>query len=244
VICKPASAFALLVCAICVPALPLAAASCTSGTLASYIALGNTGCTIGNDTFFDFQLIADQSGGGAPAINASDITVIGLGPSGTSGAGAVAPILTDDIGVEFEAIWATTAGQIQEDEISFAVSVSPSASEITDAGLIQDSNTTGNGSVTVAEKGCSGLTFPCSQLWGVATNDTQAVEDTIFSATGTLSVEKDIAVSGNSGTAGLSSVADVFSVSNVPEPRALVLLLALALACGLIFRFLRNRTIA
>jgi hypothetical protein len=213
-----------------------AAAPCTPGSLASYIALGATGCTIGNDTFFDFQLVSDSSTGGATAIPASDITVEGLGPSGTTGASAVAPFLSSDVGVDFSTVWAATAGETLDDDISFSVSVGGGAASITDAGLVQDSYTTGNGNVTVTEKGCSGITYPCNQIWGVDTNDTSFVADTIFSSTGTLSVEKDIAISANAGTAGVSSVADVFSTSAVPEPRSLSLFLGLALVAGFAFK--------
>jgi hypothetical protein len=214
----------------------LAAAPCTIGTLSSYIALGSTGCTVGGDTFFDFQLTGSTGAGGATAIPAANINVSGLGPLGTSGASNVAPFLSSDIGIDFDAVWATTAGQTLDDNIAFDVSVGAGAAAITDAGIVQDSYTTGNGNVTVAEKGCSGISFPCSQTWGVATNDSSFVSDTIFSATGTLSVEKDIAVSGNSGSAGVSNVADVFSTSEVPEPRALSLLLGLGLVAGFAFR--------
>jgi len=223
-------------CATVISMCTLAAAPCTPGTLASYEALGVTGCTVGNDTFFNFQLLSDPSSGGAAPIGAGQITVEGLGPSGTLGASAVAPFLPTDIGVDFGTVWATTAGQTIDDDISFSVSVGAGAASITDAGLVQDSYTTGNGNVTVTEKGCSGMTFPCNQVWGVATNDTSFVNDTIFSPTGTISVEKDIAVSGNGGTAGVSSVADVFSTSEVPEPRAVSLLLGLGLVAGFAFK--------
>jgi len=155
---------------------------------------------------------------------------------GTSGASEVAPFLSNDVGVAFDAVWATTAGQTLDDNITFDVSVGNGAASITDAGIIQDSYATGNGNVTVAEKGCSGITFPCNQIWGVDTNDTSFVANTIFSATGTLSVEKDLAISANTGTAGVSNIADVFSTSEVPEPRALSLLLALGLVAGFAFR--------
>lgn len=222
-------------CATVVSMFPLAAAPCATGTLTSYIALGSTGCTIGGDTFFNFQLI-DNSSGGAPVVPASAITVEGYGPAGTSGASGVAPFLPADIGVDFDAAWSAAAGQSQDDNISFDVSVGNGAASITDAGITQDSAVFGNGSVSVAEKGCSGIVFPCSQQWGVSTNDASFIADTIFSATGTLSVEKDIEVIGGTSGGGstLSNVADVFSA--VPEPRAVSLLLGLGLLAGFALR--------
>ncbi len=224
-------------CSVVISMFTLAAAPCTPGTLASYIALDSTGCTVGNDTFYNFQLVNDGATGGASLVTAADITVEGMGPSGTPGASASNTFLSSDIGVDFDtALWGVTAGQSQDDDISFDVSVGTSAVNITDAGVDQISSVTGNGTASVGEKGCSGIVFPCTQTWGVATNDTSFIADTIFSATGTLSVEKDIALVGGTGTAGLSNVADVFSTSEVPEPRALSLLLGLGLVAGFAFR--------
>jgi hypothetical protein len=224
-------------CAFVVSMFTLSAAPCTTETLADYIALGSTGCTIGSYTFYNFQLTADTATGGATAVTAADIEVSGLGPTGTSGAtGGEAPFFPTDVGVDFDTVWAVTAGQTLDDNITFDVSVGTGAANVTDAGLVQDSSVTGNGGVTVSEKGCSGIVAPCTNTWGVATNDTTFVSDSIFTATGTLSVEKDIAVSGNGGTANLSNVADVFSTSEVPEPRALSMLLGLGLVAGFAFR--------
>jgi PEP-CTERM motif len=213
----------------------LAAAPCTPGTLADYVALGATGCSVGGDTFYNFQLVSNN-GVGKPAIPAADITVEGLGPAGTPGASATELLFPNDIGVDFDAVWQTGAGQILDDDIAFDVSVGPGAATVTDAGIVQTSGIQGNGSVTVSEIGCSGIVFPCTQTWGVATNNTNFVSDTIFTSTGTLSVQKDIAVAGNDGTATLSNVADVFSSSPVPEPRSLSLLLGLGLVAGFVFR--------
>jgi hypothetical protein len=223
-------------CAFVISMFTLSAAPCTTETLADYIALGSTGCTIGGYTFYNFQLTADTATGGATPVTASDIEVTGLGPTGTSGASGSDSLFPTDIGVDFDTVWAVAAGQTLDDNITFDVSVGTGAADVTDAGLVQDSSVTGNGAVTVSEKGCSGIVAPCTNTWGVATNDTAFVSDSIFTATGTLSVEKDIAVSGNGGTANLSNVADVFSTSEVPEPRAISFLLGLGLVAGFAFR--------
>jgi hypothetical protein len=223
-------------CAIVISMFTLSAAPCSTDTLADYIALGSTGCTIGDYTFYDFQLTADTATGGASVVTAADITVSGLGPAGTSGASSDSPFLPNDIGVDFDAVWVAAAGQTVDDNITFDVSVGSGAANITDAGLVQDSSVVPSGTVTVSEKGCSGIVYPCNNTWGVATNDTSFVQDTIFSSTGTLSVEKDIALNGGTGSANLSNVADVFSTSEVPEPRAMSLLLGLGLVAGFAFR--------
>jgi hypothetical protein len=224
-------------CATVISMFTLAAAECTPGTLASYIALGSTGCSVGNDTFFNFQLINDGGTGGAVAVDAGEITVSGMGPAGTAGASSQNTFLPQDIGVDFDtALWSVAAGQSQDDDIAFDVSVGTGAVDITDAGVDQISNTVPNGTASVTEKGCSGIVFPCTQTWGVDTNDSTFVSDTIFTATGTISVEKDIALVGGTGSAGLSNVADVFSTSEVPEPRALSFLLGLGLVAGFVVR--------
>lgn len=224
-------------CAIVISMFTLAAAPCTQASLQTYIGLGSTGCTVGNDTFFNFQLVNDGATGGATVVTAADITVEGEGPAGTLGASGPNTFLPNDIGVDFDtALWSVTAGQSQDDDIAFDVSVGTGVVDITDAGVDQISTITPNGSATVTEKGCSGIVFPCTQTWGVASSDAAFVSDTIFSATGTLSVEKDIALIGNNGSATLSNVADVFSTSEVPEPRALSFLLGLGLVAGFVLR--------
>jgi len=212
----------------------LAAAPCAPGTLATYIALGATGCTVGGDTFFNFGLL-DNGIGGLPA---TAIDVGGVGPSGTPGASSTISAFPNDLGVDFNAVWGPLASGTLDDTITFDVSVGGGAANITDAGIVQSTATGPSGSsVTVTEGGCSGIVYPCTQTWGVNTGDISpfsSISDTIFSATGTLSVTKDIALSG--AGANLSNVADVFSSSPVPEPRALSFLLGLGLVAGFAFR--------
>jgi PEP-CTERM motif len=51
-------------------------APCTVGTLASYVALGGSGCTVGNEVaFMDFSFTVLASGGGAIPVGPAGITV-------------------------------------------------------------------------------------------------------------------------------------------------------------------------
>src|SRR2546423_14355402 len=53
------------------------AASCFNGSLASYIALGASGCTIGSNTLFGFQTVSGIAGATAIATPALAITPFG-----------------------------------------------------------------------------------------------------------------------------------------------------------------------
>lgn len=82
------------------------AAPCTTGTLASYIALGTGGCTLGNLQVAGFAYQA-KAGGGAPEITADQITVAPLlAPTGT-------------FGLQFSAPWSVQADQSQASEITY-----------------------------------------------------------------------------------------------------------------------------
>jgi hypothetical protein len=205
------------------------AADCVTGTLASYEALGSTGCTIGGFTFFNFSLVSDTSSMPPAPITAADIQVQGFGPNSPADGESVpdGPGLGNDVGVEFTANWITAAGEFEDDNIDFDVAVGSTNVDITDAGLVQEGQ-----NASVSEIGCSGITT-CSQVWGVDTNDGSPISDKIFSATGSLSVGKDIQVEGN-GT--LSAVYDGFSYTQVPEPRAVSLLLGLGLVAAFVLR--------
>jgi hypothetical protein len=89
------------------------AAPCTTGTLASYIALGSAGCVLGNLQAADFSYQA-KAGGGAAEITADQITVTPLlAPTGT-------------VGLQFAAPWSVEAGQSEGSNIGYRL-LSPAA---------------------------------------------------------------------------------------------------------------------
>jgi PEP-CTERM motif len=201
------------------------ATACESGAaLASYIALGATGCTIGDKTFSDFAYIASSSGG-AVAVPDTGVTVGTVGPLG-SGASVTSP----NYGFEFNAGWSANAGQTTDATIAFMATVSSGPALISDAELAQLSGVTGNGSASVAELGCGPAPCTPSQFALLTVdNATMSVfnEDTLITPTGSVYVEKDIAVAGGSDDdsfATLSLVSDTFSQDEVPEPATLTVL--------------------
>jgi len=91
---------------------PGIAAPCIPGSLASYIALGSTGCVLGNLTVSGFAYAA-KAGGGAEKIKADQI--------------AVTPVLTPGaVALEFAANWSVQSGQEEVSNITYhALSADP-----------------------------------------------------------------------------------------------------------------------
>ena len=215
--------------------LPLAAtptppACQDNATLATYQAL-NGGCIIGDKLFSNFTY-QDSATSGLAGINAADITVDTVGP----GQGITNP----DIGLRFNAAWVVTSNQFLDSVIGFTVTVLNGYNlQIEDAGVGTVDALGGTGISSVAEHGCAA---PCDPTTGnpwdtyvFNTAGTQASQHAFFAPTGSVSVLKDISVVGGSnGFAHLSVVQDTFS--QVPEPRALALLLGLGLLGGGVFR--------
>ncbi len=92
------------------------AAPCMTETLANYIALGPTGCVLGNLTVSGFAYKA-KAGGGAAEITADQITVTPLLAVGT-------------FGLQFAAPWGVETGQSQ----GFQHHISGAFAEPVDAG--------------------------------------------------------------------------------------------------------------
>jgi hypothetical protein len=230
----------LAACGAAISMLPLSATTtppaCVDGaSLASYEALSG-GCTVGDLLFSNFSDIESASGGGA-ALTAAGITVDTLGPAG-SGASFVNP----NDGLSFGAGWDASAGEVVDSTIFFTVSlVTGATAEISDAGLAQLAGAAGTGSASVIEDGCTSSPScnPTNNPWALLTvnsSDYTATSDSGPLGPSTFTnVAKDISVSGGtSGYAALSLVEDTFS--QIPEPRALALMLGLGLLAGGIFR--------
>ncbi len=192
--------------------------ACTNGeTLSALMDQGS--CQIGDKVFSNFNYTSSAQGG-ALAITAAGITVDALGANGTG-----------NIGLQFNADWAANAGQVTDSDIGFTVSVVNGGSMlIDDTGLAQISGVNGDGSASVAELGCGPA--PCTPNGGIRllTFDNngptvETVDNTYFTPVGSLSVMKDIGVSGGtSGYAQLSLVQDTFAQTSAPEPMSMGLL--------------------
>jgi len=192
------------------------------------------GCTVGDLVFSNFSDAESASGGGTP-LTAAGITVETVGPTGDF-------ITGPDDGLAFNGGWDASAGQVVDSSILFTVSlVGGGTEDISDAGLAQLADAFGSGSANVIEDGCitpAGCN-PLSDQWGLITLNTATIsastDSTDFGASTFTNVAKDISVAGGTnGFAALSLVEDTFS--QVPEPRALALLLGLGLVAGGVFR--------
>jgi hypothetical protein len=189
------------------------ATSCVSGTLASY-EVANFSCTLGDLTYSDFSYLS-AADGGAFAPDANGVTVTPV----TAGFGS-------DTGLVFTSIWAVGTNQAEDSSITYSVETS-NPGGITDVDLITVGGAAGEGIGTVAETSATG---PISLFteFGPGTDIPSDTATVFVPADTTLSVTKDIGVSGGTapGGAHLSDVYNLFSqgtTSTVPEPSLLIL---------------------
>jgi hypothetical protein len=190
------------------------------GTLSTFLASGYS-CQIGDKIFSNFTYVSSAFGG-ALAVPAAGITVDTVGPAGTG-----ASVFNNNIGLQFNAGWNALAGQTTDADIGFTVTVLGGAISIEDFGLAQVSGVLPNGSATVVENGCGPAPCTPSELavmtFDYGGSDTQRVADTMFAPLGSVTVSKDISVTGGTtGSAHLSLVTDTFS--QVPEPLSMGLM--------------------
>jgi hypothetical protein len=190
------------------------------GSLSTFLASGYS-CQIGDKIFSNFTYVSSAFGG-ALAVPAAGVTVDTLGPAGTG-----ASIFNNDIGLQFNAGWNALAGQTTDSDIGFTVKVVGGAISIEDFGLAQVSGVLPNGSASVVENGCGPAPCTPSELavmtFDYGGNNTQRVADTMFSPLGSVTVSKDISVTGGTtGSAHLSLVSDTFS--QIPEPMSMGLI--------------------
>ncbi|MGP0070401.1 MAG: hypothetical protein ACLPWF_00505 [Bryobacteraceae bacterium] len=187
------------------------AGTCVSGTLATYDMVGFS-CMLGDLTFSDFDYIPAASGGAiSPDAGGVTVTPLSGGP---------------DTGLEFTAAWLVGPDQTIDSSISFDVSTT-NPGGITDAELSVVGASAGTGSASVAELSTS--TNPNLNLFAYYALGTIKVptDSATFAPVGSLSVFKDIGVSG--GTAGVGHLSDVYELfsegttSTVPEPSLMIL---------------------
>ncbi len=205
------------------------ATTCTSGTLASYLALGSAGCTIGGDTFSSFQTLSGQTG--ATAIGAGSVLIT---PGGTS----TAPELT------FTTTSTAAANALFESIFDYKISgISFTGSALS----LRNSSETVDGGVTDLENFCAGGSFGADGVSGCTGTagsllTLDGIQNSDISSLGPISlvsVTDDFTVSG--GTAGTAS-GGIFTnsftaVSTTPEPGSILLAgLGFAFAAGVRLR--------
>jgi hypothetical protein len=180
---------------------------CDTDTLTEYIADGS--CTIGDLTFSGFSYTSSQLGGGlAPS---TDGITLNLATSG------------GETGLNFSSLWVAGTGQFVDSSITYTVTTS-NPNGISDLDLRIVGGAAGSGVATAAETSFA----PPLSLFTEFGPGTVIPEDskTIFPPVGSLTVVKDIGVTGGS-TAGGAHISDVFNLfsetSTVPEPSLLIL---------------------
>ena len=186
------------------------AATCSSETLASYLALGSGGCTIGNDVLSNFQTLSGQTG--ATEIATGAITV-------TPGGGTSTPSLT------FATTQSASANGLVESIFTYQIS----GPTFTSSSLsLSNSSETVDGAVTDIENFCAGGSFgpdgvdDCTGAAGslLTLDGIQNSNESPLGPASFVSVTNDFTVSG--GTAGSASGGTfVDSFTATPEPASL-----------------------
>jgi hypothetical protein len=200
-------------------------APCSSGSLADYIALGSSGCTIGAASFSDFAALPVPAAATPIAPTAVIVLPFEAGP--------------DEPGLRFLVDVSASASEFLDVAIGYLVSA-PSLVRATLA--LEDTAVTGDGVVTAIEDLCFGGPFAGGPLGCTgASSDTLIAFDVgddaelavglDFGPVAALGVVTDLGVDGGlGGSAALSAATNRFLV---PEPTTAVLLAAGALALAL-----------
>jgi hypothetical protein len=187
-------------------ALRLSATPCVAGaTLASYEALGSTGCTIGTQTVKDFTFQVVSFGGGANPVTDNDITV-----TPTFGA--------DFYGANFASTGFVVTGA---GFVNYLIAYTWDSIPINGVGDVLDPPQ----NVDILTDGCVGAAFVGSTCSGTAVSvnvDAGQLTDFVgFSPTAVLGVRNNISLNAMGTTASFNSIENDTFV--VPEPASFLL---------------------
>jgi hypothetical protein len=222
-----------VLCALLTPAAWSATLPCISGTLASYEALGSSGCAIGADVFTSFANVPGTFG--ATEI---DPALIFIAPSD----GSNNPELT------FNFTGMATAQQLLETIFTYQLSDS---ALLTGSISLANSSETGDGAVTDIQNLCAGGTFGPDGVDGCTGNSLvlltadgfQNSDSTSLGSVTAVAVTDDFTVDGGTiGSASGGQFSDSFTAESIvvttPEPSSTWPLAVAAFA--LLFIFKRN----
>jgi len=201
-------------------ALPLAAGPlCVTDTLASYIALGSSGCSLGVYTLKDFAFGPNTAGGGATLALNSSITVTPMTIGGVNALGFSSPVWSAGV----------TSSQFTTYQIAYFWDPGPIRSL---ADVLFAQSPVFPGKVQINSTACLGSNFPCgiNPTASVQVSDdgvTLALRDIqYFSTVSLMGVIDTIDLHANGASADFQSYG---SFINIPEP-ALALPICFALA--------------
>jgi len=194
---------------------------CASGTLASYIGLGAAGCTVGANTFFDFQTVP-----GTARATTISTGAVSLSPLG----GSFNPGLSTTVNVS------AAANSLLETIFTYQVSGQSYAS---DAITLGGASETGDGGVTYTQNYCFGGTFGPDGVTGctgtagalVTLDGVQNSASATVAQASLVSITDDLVLDG--GTMGSASGAVATDqLAAVPEPGSIWLVGMAVLAFG------------
>ncbi len=219
-------AFTLLLCWVAPAA--FADPTCVADTMSDYLAdfgvsSGGAGCSIGNLTFTNFVYLSAD-------VPASGVEVNPGAPP--------TPGFPDGPGFDFTGGWAANSvTPVADADISFDITAAP-GTYISDIYVILGAGkVTGNAVATYDEEFCNAAGV-CDDVQATpgATTQNQVINLSSSALDGDqtyLSIEKDLSLTANSGTASFSSFGNQYSL--VPEPRGLSVFLGLGLVAGFVF---------
>jgi hypothetical protein len=181
------------------------AGPCSSGTLATYVSLGAAGCTIGNNTLYDFTVFSSGTTGATELQSLS----VNLNPSGGNYFPTLAVSVTQT---------ATDGNLI---ETFFTYDISGAGYIGTSATLSGSSETLPDGAVTGIENYCEGGSFGPDGLDGcpgangalVTADGFQNADSAAFSKIPFIAVTDDFTIDGPASGGTFTN-----SFTSVPEP--------------------------